>query len=41
MQLSMHERIKNDLIKDETEEAVYAALEGASKISFKGAFKTV
>ena len=32
--------IQNDSIKGEIEEACYAALEGASKISFHGALKT-
>ena len=40
MPLSMHKSIQNDSIKGETEEAVYAVLDCASKISFWGALKT-
>ena len=34
MQLSMHKRVQYDSVKGEIEVALYAALEGASKISF-------
>ena len=40
MQVSMHMIITNNSIKGEIEEACYAALEGASKISFFEALKT-
>ena len=40
VQLPMHKSISNDSIKGEIEEARYAALEGASKISFCGVPKT-
>ena len=40
MQVSMHMNITNNSIKGEIEEACYAALEGASKISFFEALKT-
>ena len=39
MQLSMHKRIENDLLKSKIEEACYATLEGMSKISLYGVFK--
>ena len=38
-QLTMHESIKNDSIKGETEEACYAALEDTSEISLYRALK--
>ena len=41
MAQSMHNGIQNDSIKGEIEEALYAALEDASKISFQEAFKTL
>ena len=34
MQLSMHKSVQYDSVKGEIEVALYAALEGASKISF-------
>ena len=34
MQLSMHKSVQYDSVKGEIDEALYAALEGASKISF-------
>ena len=34
MQLSIHKNIQYESVKDETEVALYTALEGASKISF-------
>ena len=40
MQLSMHKSVQYDPVKDEIEVALYAALEGGSKISFYGALKT-
>ena len=40
IQLSMHKTIQYDSVKGEIEVAFYAALEGASKISFLGALKT-
>ena len=40
MQLSMHKTVQYDSVKGEIEVAPYAALEGASKISFLGALKT-
>ena len=40
MQLSIHRITQNDSIKGEVEEACYAALEGASKISLYWTLKT-
>ena len=40
MQLSMHKSVHYDSVKVGIEVALYAALKGASKISFYGALKT-
>ena len=40
MQLSMYKSVQCHSIKGEIEEAIYAALESASEISFRGALKS-
>ena len=39
MQFSMHKNVRYDSVKGEIGIALYAALEAASKISFKGALR--